>query len=516
MRIVLFGTGECARSALNARRRGVEVVAASDNNAKMWGQRVAGVVVVAPADISTLSYDYVVVCSSWAADIIPALVERGIARRRILSCYRVGDDEASREKELSILDTLLDVTAVGLPDLARPRPKKRPAQRWSWRDGRSWYRWFRWLPISRRIAFFDSYWGNGYSCNPRAISEHLSTVSDGRPWKLVWGLNDPSSVHAPRSVVKVKRLGLAYHYYAARAGLLVTNVNFPDHIEKRPRTLHIQTMHGTPIKTLGVDIPGEFASEQARTAFLKRCERWDYLTAPGHYTAGIARRAFQFSGTILPTGYPRNDYLFSGNTPAEIARLRRLLAIPESRKVILFAPTWRGAGDDAVAETARAVLKSFAADPVLSKEYVLLLRFHHLMKDVFRLDEATPPNVIDASTHPDNRELLLVADALITDYSSIVFDYALLERPIVLCCLDYRRYANETRGVYLDIEQEAPWPVYHAADEVAWRLRDGVSALPDLDAHRRFIGRFGEWERGDACAQLYNDVIRPAFAESMR
>jgi CDP-glycerol glycerophosphotransferase len=369
---------------------------------------------------------------------------------------------------------------------------------------------FRWLPIDRRIALFDSYWGKGYSCNPRAISEHLSTVSEGKPWTLVWGLDDPSSAQTPSSVVKVKRLGFAYHYYAARAGLLVSNVNFPDHIEKRPGTLQIQTMHGTPIKTLGLDIPNEFPSDRARTAFLKRCERWDCLTAPGQYTADIARRAFSFNGTILPTGYPRNDYLFSGNTAAEIARLRRQLAIPAARKVILFAPTWRPSGDDAVSETVRAVMAGFAADPVLSKEYVLLLRFHHLMKDVPRpAPDAGGQNVIDVSNHPDNRELMLVADALITDYSSIVFDYALLERPIVLCCLDYRRYAQETRGVYLDIVQESPWPVYQTAGAIEGRLRADLSALSDLEAHRRFVTRFAEWERGNACARLYDGVIRP-------
>ena len=159
-----------------------------------------------------------------------------------------------------------------------------------------------------------------------------------------------------------------------------------------------------------------------------------------------------------------------------------------------------------------------ASKPIQScrRRYVLLLRFHHLMTDVPRPDpDAAGQNVIDVSSHPDNRELMLVADALITDYSSIVFDYALLERPIVLCCLDYHRYAKETRGVYLDIVRESPWPVYQTADAIASWLRDGVTAVPDPDAHRRFVARFGEWERGDASTRLYNEIIRPWATSSL-
>jgi CDP-glycerol glycerophosphotransferase len=317
-------------------------------------------------------------------------------------------------------------------------------------------------------------------------------------------------VDTPESVVKVKRLGLAYHYYAARAGLLVSNVNFPDHIVKRQGSLQLQTMHGTPIKTLGLDIPDEFKTKRSRAAFLERCGKWDYLTAPGQYTADIAARAFQFNRTILPFGYPRNDYLFCGNTSAEIERLRRSIGIPDSRKVILFAPTWRPSGDNAVSESTQAVLNCFTSDPVLSTEYVLLLRFHHLMKESpLHSGDAAPGSIIDVSNHPDNRELMLIADALITDYSSIVFDYALLERPIVLCCLDYRRYAQETRGVYMDIVQESPWPVYQTLTDLTTRLRADISGPIDLESHRRFVSKYGEWEQGTACKRLYEEVLAP-------
>jgi CDP-glycerol glycerophosphotransferase len=523
-RIVVFGTGECGRRVLAALRRGVAAIAASDNNEKLWRQQVSGVPIVPPADIPTLSYDYVVVCSRWAAEIVPSLVTLGIAPERILSCYEVAGDDRRHRRELSILNDIVDVAAAGLPSVSgqstaeskapasgvrRILAECRGALR-AWRNPRAWYPLFCRLPVNRRIAFFDSYWGKAYSCNPRAISEYLEHAPDGTRWTLVWGLSDPAAVTTPGSVIKVKRLGLAYHYYAARAGLLVSNVNFPDHIVKRPGTIQLQTMHGTPIKTLGLDIPDEFKTKRSRAAFLERCAKWDYLTAPGQYTADVAARAFQFERTTLPFGYPRNDYLFSGNTAAEIARLRESLGIPDSRHVILFAPTWRPTGDNAVSESTRAVLTCFLNDPVLSQQYVLLVRFHHLMHESpLQHGDAAPGSVIDVSNHPDNRELMLIADALITDYSSIVFDYALLERPIVLCCLDYRRYAQETRGVYMDIVQESPWPVYQTTAELAARLHADVSRPIDLPSHRRFVAKYGEWEHGTACKRLYDEVLQP-------
>jgi CDP-glycerol glycerophosphotransferase (TagB/SpsB family) len=527
-RIVVFGTGQCATSVLAALRRGVEVAAASDNSAARWGQHLGEVPIIPPARIPTVGYDYVVVCSTWAAQIVPPLVASGIPRECIVSCYAIDDRQAHRRQEIATLNTLFDLSAVNVPGLSRhliaPRKPRRDAAAWlaacrrvlsSWRDGRAWYRLFQRLPINRKIAFFDSYWGQGYSCNPRAISEYLATRHDGHRWTIVWGFTTPSSIATPRSVIKVKRLGIAYHYYAARAGVLISNVNFPDHIEKQRGSIHVQTMHGTPIKTLGLDIPGEFRTLQDRTAFLDRCARWDYLTAPGQYTAGIARRAFQFDKTILPFGYPRNDYLFSGNNSDEIARLRRALGIPDTQKVLLFAPTWRPTGDDGVLDTTRAVLNAFATDTELRDEYVLLVRFHHLMRRMaWSSLDAKRANVIDVSDHADNRELMLAADALITDYSSIVFDYALLERPIVLCCLDYQRYANETRGVYIDIVQESPWPVYQTAADVTGRLRHDVRQLTDLTAHRRFVASYGEWERGDACKRIYESVIVPWLSAS--
>jgi len=522
-RIVIFGTGQCATSVLAALRRGVDVVAASDNSATRWGQRLGNAPIVSPAHIAALACDYVVICSSWAREIVPPLVASGIPRERIVSCYDIDDHHISRQREVSILDALFDCSAVNVPALSRHLVAARAdiatgRRTWlaacrqflaSWRDAGTWYRLFRRLPINRRIAFFDSYWGQSYSCNPRAISEYLATNPGGQRWTIVWSFTTPSAISTPDSVVKVKRLSIAYHYYAARAGLLISNVNFPDHIDKRPGSVHVQTMHGTPIKTLGLDIPGEFPKPKDRTAFLDRCARWDYVTAPGQYTASIARRAFQFTGTILPFGYPRNDYLFSGNSSAERARLRRSLAIPQSRKVLLFAPTWRPTGDDAVSGTTRAVLDAFTSDPVLRDHYVLLVRFHHLMRETVSTIFEGHKHVIDVSDHADNRELMLVADALITDYSSIVFDYALLERPIVLCCLDYQRYAKDTRGVYIDIVQESPWPVCQTAADVTDGLRSGVGQLTDLEAHRRFVARYGEWERGDACKRLYEAAIAP-------
>lgn len=371
------------------------------------------------------------------------------------------------------------------------------------------YRQFCRLPVRPHLVLCDAAWGGSYSCNPRGISEHLMMRRDPS-WTLVWGFANPRAVTVPAGVSKVKYNGLAFHYVAARAGVLITNVNFADHIVKRPGSLHIQTMHGTPIKTLGLDIPGEFKSQKGRDAFLRRNRRWDYLTAPGQYTADCAHRAFQHRAAVLPFGYPRNDYLFSGNRPEEVRRLRTAIGIPEFRKVLLFAPTWRPTGSSRFVAGTSAFVECFLRNEALCREYVLLLRYHHLTK----VDRRHGPGegrgqVIDVSEYPDNRELMLIADALVTDYSSIVFDFALLERPVALFCFDYDHYVRESRGVYMDIVKESPWPTYLSAEQLADRLQPDLAQPLDLDAHRRFVARYCEWEHGDAARRLCDEVLAP-------
>lgn len=365
------------------------------------------------------------------------------------------------------------------------------------------------LPLSRRLVLCEAGWGASYSCNPRGISEYLMTRADPR-WTLVWAFTNPRAVQVPRGVIKVRYGGLAFHYVAARAGVLITNVNFADHIAKRPGALHIQTMHGTPIKTLGLDIPGEFKSQRGKDAFLRRNRRWDYLLAPSQYTADCAQRAFQHRATVLPFGYPRNDVLVAAHSPDRIRRVREGIGIPASRRVILYAPTWRGGGTESLGDGVAGFVDWFRRTDPCGGRYALLVRMHPLTKvRPAAAAEAGTGCVIDVSSYPDNRELMLLADVLVTDYSSIVFDFGLLERPVALYCFDYDHYVHESRGVYMDIVKESPWPTYRSIDELTAQLPTALDRPLDLEAHRRFMGRYAEWDRGNAAERLCREVLVP-------
>lgn len=166
---------------------------------------------------------------------------------------------------------------------------------------------FKKLPIKKNLTVFSAYWGTKYDCNPRALYEYIDKVSDKH--KTVWFLNKQFT-EVPGNAIVVKTGSIRYYYYLARANFLVNNVNFPDIYEKRKKAIEIQTMHGTPLKKIGLDSE-ELKFQKQKEQYINRSKRWDYLTVPSKYVAKISKSAYQSDAEILAVGYPRNDKLFN-------------------------------------------------------------------------------------------------------------------------------------------------------------------------------------------------------------
>src|SRR5699024_8605774 len=202
-----------------------------------------------------------------------------------------------------------------------------------------------------------------------------------------------------------------------------------------------------------VHMPGT-NTEQYKRNFLAESSKWDYLISPNSYSTEIFQRAFQFNKTMLETGHPRNDYLITANEPKEIERLKKQIGLPLDKKIILYAPTWR---DNQFYGRGRY---KFELQLELDKmrenfgdEYIILLRMHYLVAEHLNIEEYKE-FVYDLSLHEDIRELYLISDVLITDYSSVFFDYANLKRPILFYVYDIEEYRDTLRGFYVDFEKE--------------------------------------------------------------
>ena len=229
---------------------------------------------------------------------------------------------------------------------------------------------------------------------------------------------------------------MKFLFYSLRSKFWIFDSRHQYYLKKNKNTRYIQTWHGTPLKKLALDMDKVNSSETTdiedyKAKFKKNSSLWDYLISQNSYSSKIFKRAFAFDGEMLEIGYPRNDILINENNETKINEIKERLNIDKDKKIILYAPTWR---DN---EFHRSGIYKFATEMdfnvmknALSDEYVLIVKFHYLVKDEINWDEYRD-FIIECNEMWDIQELYLISDILITDYSSVMFDYALLNRPIL-------------------------------------------------------------------------------------
>ncbi|WP_329387046.1 bifunctional glycosyltransferase/CDP-glycerol:glycerophosphate glycerophosphotransferase [Streptomyces sp. NBC_01716] len=364
------------------------------------------------------------------------------------------------------------------------------------------------LPVRKGSVVFESHMGKCYGDSPRAMYEEL-LAQGRRKVRCTWSYAS-SADGFPADARLVRRLSWRYLWTLARAQFWVDNQGFPLDLKKPPRTTYLQTWHGSAYKRMGFAesrIKAQNASERDKlSAALARFDH--FLVRSEHDVATLARDYRQPAESLVRCGYPRNDRLVRARATDETRgrfprpALATALGISDHREVVLYAPTFRGMPKKGRTTQLPLDVRQFAER--FGDEYVLLVRAHYLESAV--LPVCPPGTVIDVSGHHDVSELLCLADVLITDYSSIMFDYALLDRPMVFFAPDLDAYAAE-RGSYFDLRAEAPGPVVETQHE----LLRAMEELKQSDtAHRadraRFAQKFGGYESGQA-ARTAVDVL---------
>ncbi|MFE0508452.1 CDP-glycerol glycerophosphotransferase family protein [Streptomyces sp. NPDC058964] len=326
----------------------------------------------------------------------------------------------------------------------------------------------------------------------------------------VWVVRDEEqAAQLPPDVEHVLLDTPRYFAVTARAGFFVNNVNWPGSLAKRPGSVYIHTHQGTPLKYMGADLLGK---PGARYGFdvpqmLRRADRWDYSLVANRHSELVWERAYPCHFTSVRTGSPRNDVLVD---PAEDtgAGFRFRYGIPDDHTVVLYAPTrrdyCRGGHVD------RIDLARLAAD--LGEGHTLVVRLHPSLATGpargMGLAELHRRGVlVDATDEPHVEEVMLASDALITDYSALMFDYANLDRPSVVHADDWGAY-TASRGAYLDITTEAPGHVSRSHRELAWLFASG--AWRDEESARlrtQFRSRFCEFDDGRAAERVVRNLM---------
>jgi CDP-glycerol glycerophosphotransferase len=296
------------------------------------------------------------------------------------------------------------------------------------------------------------------------------------------------------------------------ADLVISNDHIPLSWDKRPGTVYLQTWHGTPLKRIHNDVlwapEGRLASLELDIA------RWDHLLSPNPVSTDRLRRAFGFAGPVHETGYPRNDLLSSPDRFAVRQSVREELEIPAGRTVVISAPPWR---DDLVfgdGPGARLALDLEEFGRRLGDDHVLLLRLHSLVVDKLELPAGVP--VTDVSSYRDIRDLYAAADLLVTDYSSVMFDFAVTGHPILLFTYDLQDYRDRLRGFYFDLAAQAAGPLLHTSDDLLDAIADVESiSAAHCDAYAEFRTIFCPLDDGRATERVL-EILSPTAARPRR
>jgi CDP-glycerol glycerophosphotransferase len=379
------------------------------------------------------------------------------------------------------------------------RPRRRLARRSRQVFGHLYYRLNLLLPTDPSLALYAAYWYRGVACNPAAIAAKAAEIAPHV--RSLWVVGPSRAGAVPPGTDYVVAGTLPYYRAMARARYLINNVNWPTRMVKRRGTTHVMTHHGTPLKMMGMDQLDHpaAAGDNDLPGQMRRADRWDFsISANAHSTVAWAR-AYPTSYETLEVGYPRNDRLATATTE-DAAAAREKLGIRPGRRVVLYMPThreWLPVGT--------YVLDVERLSEALGPDTVLLLRSHYFYVGADRVGRTPsgPGQLVDVSGYPVVEDLYLAADVMLTDYSSAMFDYAVLDRPVVIYAPDWAVY-RELRGVYFDLLAEPPGPVATEFDELTNIIRNGRG---DDEARAAFRRKFCYLDDGGAAERVVRRVF---------
>ncbi|MFB7845110.1 CDP-glycerol glycerophosphotransferase family protein [Microbacterium sp. NPDC056052] len=370
-------------------------------------------------------------------------------------------------------------------------------------------------PVRPDQVLYESFAGNGMLCNPEAIFRRLLADPAYARLTHVWALADDDAIErfraefaGDRRVSFVRRGSASYRQALAVSGWLINNATFPTWFSKREGQVYLNTWHGTPLKLMGFDMPSG-AVQSANT--LRNFLMSDYLLAANPFMAetmyeGAYRLTNVYPGTLIEEGYPRIDRqrLDAAAEAAVRAELEGSGVVLGGKPIVLFAPTWRGTSFDDPEDNIDELAAQLAAlQAGVGDERVVVLKTHQI---VHAHASARPELARSLAPNSIPSNVLLGASAgLVTDYSSIFFDYLATGRPLAFFTPDADLYSSG-RGTYMPLDT-LPGPV---ADDAAETGRALGALLDGADPHPQYASwaeRFAPFEDGAATARVVDIVF---------
>ena len=379
------------------------------------------------------------------------------------------------------------------------------------------------IPVDDKMVIFEAFFAKKYACSPKAIYEYMLSDPRYKDFTFVWvfrNINDPAikEIFAGKRTILLKYKTKKYYRFYARAKYWVTNARIPDCIVKKPEQVYIQCWHGTPLKKLGwdIEVKGDNAlssNKEVRRQYNHDASRYTYMLSPSRFcteklTSAFNLKALGKEDIMVEKGYPRNDELFTFDDE-KIKAIRARIGIPEGKKVILYAPTWRDNQHTlGVGYTFDIGIDLKALRERYGDEYVILMRMHYLIASKMNLG-GVMDFAIDVSNYNNVNDLYIVSDMLITDYSSVFFDYANLKRPILFYMYDLDEYQNNTRDFYISLD-ELPGPIIKEEQALSDAIGDITNIRAEYDKkYKAFNDKFNYLDDANASKRVVETCIKP-------
>lgn len=375
--------------------------------------------------------------------------------------------------------------------------------------------------VNDKLILFEAFNGRNYTCSPKAIYEKMITMDEFKDYKFVWAFVDPSK----HEVLEDDRLEIVvtkspeYYKYCSMAKYWIVNSIMPEEIEKKDGQVYVQCWHGTPLKKLRYDIEVEGAVLNTVEEIRRRndidASRFDYFISPSKYctekfTSAFNLKALGKGDIIIEKGYPRNDFLFN-KSEKEINAIKKKLGIPKNKKVLFYMPTFRdNQHTSGVGYTYQMELDLDRFKKKFEKEYVMLFSPHYFIANSIDLNKYKG-FIINVARYDEINELYLVSDVIMTDYSSIFFDYANLKKPMLFFMYDFDVYKGRLRDFYISLD-ELPGPIAKTQDELEeYLVNIDKEFEKNKSKYNKFNKKYNYLDDGNASERVIKVIFKELF-----
>ena len=373
--------------------------------------------------------------------------------------------------------------------------------------------------VDDKTIFFESFGGASASCSPKAIYNYLIENKDYKDYKFIWAFKNPKKDHLikkNKNLTIVKSKSKDYYKYLSKSKYWIVNSLLDLSVIKKKNQIYVQCWHGTPLKKLRCDITVTGSVLNTKEEVIKRnnldVAKIDYFISPSKYSTEKFTSAFNLKNLnkeniIIEKGYPRNDKLIN-YTQNDINDIKEKLNIKTNKKIILYAPTFR---DDehksGLGYTYKLNIDFDKLKKELGKDYVILFRAHYFIANSFDFNKYKD-FVYNVSDYDDINDLYIISDLLITDYSSVFFDYAILKRPILFYMYDYKNYKTKLRDFYLDLK-ELPGPIIEKQEDLIKNIKQIDKVFNKYkEYYQTFNKKFNPYEDGKSSIRVAKEIIK--------